>query len=462
MMPLDQEMKLLYQELFTQFSADSITQLAMETGFIRRKRKLTAMDSLFLFVFTTAHLSDSSLEDLCTYLQDQTGKVLSAEGLNQRFNWRTIVFLQAIFERLLQTKLLHSFQKLMKYSAIFEKIRVLDSTAFQIPDAFAKWFPGTGCTSVKFQIEFELLSGQFTHAHFEPGRIHDAKTGNSLCQTVQSKELILRDLGYLNLAEYEKLTKQTQRYFISRLRNNALVYQKNPFPSYCLNGKLKVSTVYTQHAIQELANTVKRGETKEFEGFYVGKNKVKMPIRLVICHFSVAQQEKRIARMKEIERVRGIRYQEKTKAMSAYGIYMTNLPEAIAKEDIYQIYSLRWQIELLFKVWKSTMALPHCKPMKIERFICYFYSQLIRLLLCTMVTYQMRYLLWVKSRKELSEMKGIEMLFDKLEALYLAIKEGAASVVQTLLYIFSQMERHGLKSRKKGKPTFQQLIGTLE
>ncbi|WP_342558891.1 hypothetical protein [Metasolibacillus sp. FSL K6-0083] len=59
-------------------------------------------------------------------------------------------------------------------------------------------------------------------------------------------------------------------------------------------------------------------------------------------------------------------------------------------------------------------------------------------------------------------MKGIEMLFDKLEALYLAIKEGAASVVQTLLYIFSQMERHGLKSRKKGKPTFQQLIGTLE
>ena len=140
---------------------------------------------------------------------------------------------------------------------------------------------------------------------------------------------------------------------------------------------------------------------------------------------------------------------------------MTNLPKEIAKEEIYQIYLYRWQIELLFNVWKSTMELTHCKPIKIECLICYFYSQLIRFILC-MMTYQIRYLLWGKSRKELSKMKGIEMLFDKLKELYVAIREGAVSVVQTLLYIFSQMERHGLKSRKKGKPTFQQLIGTLE
>lgn len=462
MMPLHQEMKLLHQELLTQFSQDTITQVALETGFIQRRRKLTAMDSLLLFVFTAKHLSSSTLEQLSTDLEDQTGKTLSAEGLNQRFNWRAVVFLQTIFERLLQTKCLHSFQKLSKYATIFEKVRVLDSTAFQIPDAFASWFPGTGCTSVKFQLEFELLRGQFTHAHFEPGRVHDAKTGNRLCQTVQPKELILRDLGYLNLEEYEKLTKQTQRYFISRLRNNAVVYRKNPSPSYYSNGKIKVSTEYTRHSIQELAETVGENETVEFEGIYVGKNKVKMPIRLIICHFSMAQQQKRMARMKEIERVTGLRYQEKTKAMSAYGVYITNLPEAIPKEEIYQIYSLRWQIELIFKVWKSTMKLAHCKPMKIERFICYFYSQLIQLILCTLITYQMRYVLWAKSQKELSEMKGMALLFGKLTALYHALNEGAESAIHALIQIFHQLERNGVKSRKRGKPTFQQLIGTLK
>lgn len=462
MMPLHQEMKLLHQQLLTQFSAETITQLAIDTKFIQRTRKLTAMDSLLLFVFSSKHLSKSSLEKLSTHLEKVTGKEISAEGLNQRFNWRTVVFLQAIFERLLQTKCLHSFQKLMKYSTIFEKIRVLDSTAFQIPDAYADWFPGTGCTSVKFQIEFELLSGQFTHAHFEPGRVHDAKTGNQLSQTIQPKELILRDLGYFNLEELDKLNTKGQRYFISRLRNNAIVYTKNATPSYYQNGKIVKNTEFHRQTIQALAETVPLNETKEFEGFYVGKANVKMPVRLVICHFTPAQQEKRLARMNEIERVKGRHYKEKTKEMSAYGMYITNLPIEIEKDEIYQIYSLRWQIELFFKVWKSTMNLVSCKPMKIERFICYFYSQLIRVILCTMITYQMRYILWEKSQKELSEMKGIELFFDNLVDIYLAMKESTESVVQALIRIFHQLERNGIKSRKKGKPTFQQLIGTLQ
>lgn len=64
MMSLYQEVKLLYQQLFTQFSAETITQLAMENGFVQRKRKLTAMDSLLLllFVFSSKHLSKSTLE----------------------------------------------------------------------------------------------------------------------------------------------------------------------------------------------------------------------------------------------------------------------------------------------------------------------------------------------------------------------------------------------------------------
>lgn len=462
MMPLQQEMRCLYEQLFAQFSEETITQLAKETGFIRRTRKLTPMDSLCLFIFSSKHLSKTTLQQLSTHLEDQTGKILSAEGLNQRFNERAIDFLKAIFEKLLETECLYSFQQITKYAAIFDKIRVLDSTAFQLPDVFEAWFPGTGCTSVKFQIEFELLSGQFTHAHFEPGRIHDANTGNALCQTVQPKELILRDLGYLNLEEFDTLNRKERRYFISRLRNNAIVYTKNPTPSYYKNGKIVKNTEFDRYTIQALADTVQPNETKEFEGFYVGKKNVKMPVRLIICHFTTAQQEKRLARMKEIERVTGIRYKEQTKEMSAYGIYITNLPADIEKEEIYQIYSLRWQIELLFKVWKSVMDLSRCKPMKVERLLCYFYSQLIRVMLCTMLTYQLRYLLWKKSEKELSEMKGSEMVFAKLETFYFAIRESAESVVQALLHLFQQIERNGIKSRKKGKPTFQQLIGTLK
>lgn len=68
----------------------------------------------------------------------------------------------------------------------------------------------------------------------------------------------------------------------------------------------------------------------------------------------------------------------------------------------------------------------------------------------------------ISKRVKLSEMKGIELFFDNLVDIYLAMKESTESVVQALIRIFHQLERNGIKSRKKGKPTFQQLIGTLQ
>ena len=51
----------------------------------------------------------------------------------------------------------------------FERIRILDATVFQLPDAFAIDYPGSGGSSnmagVKIQLEYDLLSGQFATAN---------------------------------------------------------------------------------------------------------------------------------------------------------------------------------------------------------------------------------------------------------------------------------------------------------
>ncbi len=54
---------------------------------------------------------------------------------------------------------------------------------------------------------------------------------------------------------------------------------------------------------------------------------------------------------------------------------MTNIPmEWIPKEKIYDLYSLRWQIELLFKIWKSWFRIHRCKSIKQERLECHLYG----------------------------------------------------------------------------------------
>jgi IS4 transposase len=47
------------------------------------------------------------------------------------------------------------------------------------------------------------------------------------------------------------------------------------------------------------------------------------------------------------------------------------------------IYSLRWQIELLFKIWKSLLFIDQTKGMNIFRFECFLYGRLIFILLST-------------------------------------------------------------------------------
>ncbi|WP_231563719.1 MULTISPECIES: transposase [Anoxybacillus] len=64
-----------------------------------------------------------------------------------------------------------------------------------------------------------------------------------------------------------------------------------------------------------------------------------------------------------------------------YHILLTNLPqESFDGQQVYELYSLRWQIELLFKAWKSVFDLAKVKKMKKERFECHLYGTLIAIL----------------------------------------------------------------------------------
>ncbi|WMJ17782.1 transposase [Geobacillus proteiniphilus] len=48
-----------------------------------------------------------------------------------------------------------------------------------------------------------------------------------------------------------------------------------------------------------------------------------------------------------------------------YHILLTNLPqESFDGQQVYELYSLRWQIELLLKAWKSVFDLEKVKEMK--------------------------------------------------------------------------------------------------
>ncbi|MEB8989481.1 IS4 family transposase, partial [Bacillus cereus] len=62
-----------------------------------------------------------------------TGTVLSPEGLNKRFNEKSVLFLKHIFSLLLQQKICEQTHISSQLFAHFKRIRIMDATMFQVP-----------------------------------------------------------------------------------------------------------------------------------------------------------------------------------------------------------------------------------------------------------------------------------------------------------------------------------------
>ncbi|MFL0194991.1 transposase [Clostridium sp. WILCCON 0269] len=89
----------------------------------------------------------------------------------------------------------------------------------------------------------------------------------------------------------------------------------------------------------------------------------------------------------------------------------------IAKQ-IHDIYSLRWQVELIFKIWKPIFHISSVKPVKIERFKCQLYGKLILLVLSSIVMFKMRSELLKKKKFETSEIKTAQIVHEYVQELY--------------------------------------------
>ncbi|WP_417006706.1 transposase [Aquibacillus salsiterrae] len=84
-----------------------------------------------------------------------------------------------------------------------------------------------------------------------------------------------------------------------------------------------------------------------------------------------------------------------------------NTNEYVTKEEIHSFYSLRWQVKILFKTWKSLLKIHEVKRMKVERFECHLYGTLISLLISSTLAFQIREALHRYGKKSIFDILGV-------------------------------------------------------
>ncbi|MGX7632515.1 IS4 family transposase [Bacillus thuringiensis] len=457
------ELQLFAEELHQHLTPSFLEKLARELAFVQRQRKFSGRDLAIICVWISQRVASDSLVRLCSQLHAVTGTLMSPEGLNKRFNKKAVCFLKHIFSILLKNKICETSVIPSSSITYFQRIRILDVTIFQVPKHLASVYPGSGgcaqTAGIKIQLEYDLHSGQFLNFQVEPGKNNDKTFATECLATLRPGDLCIRDLGYYSLKDLDQMD-QRGVFYVSRLKLNNRVYVKNESPEFFRDGTVKKQSLYALLDLEHIMHQIKPGDTYEIRNAYVGQQK--LPSRVVIYRLTSTQVHKRRKQQTYVEKKKGVTYSEKSKRLTEINVYITNIPwEFVPMEQVHDIYSLRWQIEIVFKTWKSLFGINHCHNIKRERLECHLYGQLIAIFLCSSTMFKMRQLLLQKKQKELSEYKAIYMIQDHLYLVYEAIQQDTQEVSKIFLRLFDLLQKNGRKSHRYEKKTVFDILGVV-
>lgn len=361
-----------------------MNRLGWQSGFNKRVGGISGHAFADSIIFTGTHFDKLSLNDLSSSLKIRHNVVITKQGVDDRFSDASIQFMKTLLKELLR-KILSNSPYVEEFSD-FEAIRIKDSTSFQIPAYLAKYFPGSGGAASKamlrIQFEFDYKSGLVHDLSIHPFNVQDQTDSLKTIHTIKKNELIIRDLGYVNRNFLESIVLK-EAYYLNRSGANTGIFLKE-------NGELnKINFV-------KLKNKMKKQGIHSIDTtghFYEGENKFESRMIIELLPDEVISERNR--KIEKEAKKKGRKPSKEHKARAHFNIFITNVSEDILpKEKVQKLYCLRWQIELVFKTWKSFGGIHKTKKMKYERFVTCLYARLTLLILNWKIFWELAWRKW--------------------------------------------------------------------
>ena len=122
------------------FDVDFLNTCARQNQFIQRSTsRINGLMFLSANVFQKGSLQQTSLNEQCDFLEDEFGVRLSKQSMDERYNTFAVSYMKACFGRVLQDVLVKVPGK-DALQTVFGRIRIGDSTSFQLPSKFASFY----------------------------------------------------------------------------------------------------------------------------------------------------------------------------------------------------------------------------------------------------------------------------------------------------------------------------------
>jgi hypothetical protein len=334
---------------------------ADQSGVIQRARKFSGLSLARTFVLgflKNPRASDEKLAQMAV----QCGAAVTPQAIEQRHTPRLVDFLEKLFRG--ATKLVVGSDKVLApILKRFTSVIIIDSSTITLPDELQEQFRGCGgsygggAAAMKLQTEFDLRSGALAHVEIEPGRSPDSATSR---QDVRRGKGSLRitDLGYFAAAVFAAMTAAGE-YFLSRLQ----------FGTQVLHDGL---------AVDVLAWLAKQAGPFVDVSVLLGKAQ-RLPCRLIAWRLPQEQANRRRQKLRqEMMDKKGHEPSAERLAWCDWTILVTNVPEdLLTPKEAAVLYRARWQVELLFKRWKSQGLVAELSGSTVVRQMVRVWSRLV-------------------------------------------------------------------------------------
>ena len=344
---------------------ESAEKVANECGVIQRQRKFTAATLAETFVMGFLAKPNASDEDLAQTAA-LCGVEVTPQAVEQRFTSRLVAFLEGLF-RCAVKQAVGATTPLASLLERFTEVSLLDSTTISLPPELAELFRGCGGShgagqaALKLQVLWDLCRGGFKAIAIEAGRDCDYKT------SLQSLSLLpgslrISDLGYFVIEVFEQIAQQGA-FWLSRLQFGTSLFLPNGDPLQLLQWLSRQTGPVIDQPI--LLGTER-----------------KMPCRLVAWRMPEEVANRR--RQKLIAETRhkyGRTPTAERLAWCDWMILVTNVPaEKLVPQEMAVLYRARWQIELLFKRWKSLGLVAQLQGSTVPRQMVRVWARLLAVL----------------------------------------------------------------------------------
>jgi hypothetical protein len=430
---------------------EEINEEAKKIKFIQRENcSISGIEFVYLMSVILFSSTDiKTLQQQCDDLKQEFDINITPQALSARQNRKTAkMFLEKVYQMLLEEEIDQVIEENDIFKE-FENVYIQDSSIINFHKIKSDFFKGSGGSkqqsSYKLNLIFNIAKMSVKSITIHQANENDLSISPNTIEHLNCGDLHIADLGYFVLKDFRDIN-DLGAYFLSRYKSKTNIYlgedDKNKFDLIPYLDEQKDNII-------------------EFKEIYIGKDE-RLKCRMICYRLPKDVADTRIRKKRAEYKKKGLNPPSKELlANLRYAIFITNIPkEKVSAEMIGTLYKIRWQIELIFKEFKSLMNIDVMQGQKETSINTFIYGQLINILVITDVK-RLAILYAKKVNRELSFVKLIQHLKYN-QNLEKAILNG------NILELLEEIERDIVKfcktkrKRKTSRQLLEENVGFLE